>query len=86
MRVSKGKEKPPNLNFQNQSSKQADEIRYISVFCIKKLNFKPNVKKSKENYIRLLQTSMEIEPFALWYKCLIMPHLGVLLSVVNLYY
>ena len=48
MRVSKGKEKPQNLNFQNQSSKQADEIRYISVLFIKKLNSKPNVNKSKQ--------------------------------------
>ena len=63
MTISKDIEKPPNLNFQNQSFKQVDKIKYLGVFLDKNLNFKRHVVKCNKNYIRLLPTLKGVENF-----------------------
>ena len=48
--------KPPNLNFHSMTFKQSVQVKYVGVILYKYLNFKPNVKKLKQNFIQFFQT------------------------------
>ena len=55
MTISKDKEMPPNLSFQNQSFKQVDKIKYLGVVLDNNLNFKRHVSKLKPKFSNYYQ-------------------------------
>ena len=80
MTISKDIEKPPNLNFQNQSFKQVDKIKYLGVFLDKNLNFKRHGSKMKQKLYPIITNFERSRKFlspslaAFWSKGLIRPN------------